>query len=91
MSVLVSAIDRVFVAVDLLTLENAQEAFVQSSLKANDQLMDVMEMIGCLSLVYEGLADHLQNQINVAQGVDLCLNWLLNVFDRFAFPLTLVD
>uniref|UniRef100_A0A4W3GT32 Dystrophin n=1 Tax=Callorhinchus milii TaxID=7868 RepID=A0A4W3GT32_CALMI len=66
---------------DLLSLPSACEAFDQRNLKQNDQLMDIMEIINCLTTIYDRLEQEHSNLVNVPLCVDMCLNWLLNVYD----------
>ena len=70
--------------VDLLNMNNAIDAFDQHGLRGqSDQLMDVMEMITCMTSMYEGIAEDHPNLVNVPLCVDLALNWMLNVYDRW--------
>ena len=55
-----------------------QEA--RSALGDIDALVDVLQIINVLVAAFER-AEH-KESINIAQCVDLVLNWLLNVFDR---------
>ncbi|XP_033125074.1 dystrophin-like isoform X4 [Anneissia japonica] len=67
---------------DLLNLNMADNMFQQHSVGNDiDRLMDVTEMINCLAAIYEQLASDNPTLVNLHVGVDLCLNWLLNVFD----------
>ncbi|XP_071957062.1 dystrophin-like isoform X2 [Antedon mediterranea] len=67
---------------DLLNLNMADSMFQQHSVGNDiDRLMDVTEMINCLAAIYEQLATDNPTLVNLHVGVDLCLNWLLNVFD----------
>ncbi|XP_078264997.1 dystrophin isoform X3 [Rhinoraja longicauda] len=66
---------------DLLSLPSACEAFDQHNLKQNDQLLDILEIINCLTSVYDRLEQEHSNLVNVPLCVDMCLNWLLNVYD----------
>ena len=52
----------------------------RSVLSDIDALVDVLQIVNVLIGAYEK-AEH-KESINVAQSVDLALNWLLNVFDR---------
>lgn len=48
----------------------------------NDKLINVPEMINCLQAVYErAVSEESVTQIDVPLCIDLCLNWLLNLFD----------
>lgn len=68
--------------VDLLSLNAADGIFQQHELiLQNNRTMDVPEMISCLSTIYETLAMDHTSMVNVPQSVDMCLNWLLNVYD----------
>lgn len=63
-------------------MNNAINAFDQHGLRAqNDKLISVPEMITCLSSIYEGLATENNSLINIPLSLDLCLNWLLNLYD----------
>ncbi|XP_077976931.1 dystrophin-like isoform X2 [Glandiceps talaboti] len=67
---------------DLLNMNNANDAFDQHGLRTqNDRLMDVMEMINVLTSMYDNLAVDNPQLVNVPLCVDMCLNWLLNVYD----------
>ncbi|MBN3283430.1 DMD protein, partial [Polyodon spathula] len=66
---------------DLLGLLAACEAFDQHNLKQNEQLMDILQIINCLTTVYDRLEQEHNNLVNVPLCVDMCLNWLLNVYD----------
>uniref|UniRef100_A0A1W7RAQ1 Protein detached n=1 Tax=Hadrurus spadix TaxID=141984 RepID=A0A1W7RAQ1_9SCOR len=67
---------------DLANLNNVINAFDQHGLRAqNDKLISVPEMITCLSTIYEGLASENSSLVNVPLSIDLCLNWLLNLYD----------
>ncbi|XP_072178254.1 dystrophin-like [Diadema setosum] len=66
----------------LLNLASAESIFTQHELVgSNDRTMDVTEIITCLATVYETLAMDHPGMVNVPQCVDMCLNWLLNVYD----------
>ncbi|XP_062039360.1 dystrophin isoform X5 [Lepus europaeus] len=66
---------------DLLTLSAACDALDQHNLKQNDQPMDILQIINCLTTVYDRLEQEHNNLVNVPLCVDMCLNWLLNVYD----------
>ncbi|XP_015219666.1 dystrophin isoform X7 [Lepisosteus oculatus] len=66
---------------DLLGLSAACEAFEQHNLKQNEQLMDIMQIINCLTTIYDRLEQEHNTLVNVPVCVDMCLNWLLNVYD----------
>ncbi|KAG8192219.1 hypothetical protein JTE90_014082 [Oedothorax gibbosus] len=70
------------VSLDLVNMNNAINAFDQHGLRAqNDKLISVPEMITCLSSIYEGIATENNSLINIPLSLDLCLNWLLNLYD----------
>ncbi|KAG5833361.1 hypothetical protein ANANG_G00275130 [Anguilla anguilla] len=58
-----------------------REAFDQHGLKQNEQVMDIMQIINCLTSVYDRLEQQHSSLVNVPLCVDMCLNWLLNVYD----------
>uniref|UniRef100_A0A8C9W6L3 Dystrophin n=1 Tax=Scleropages formosus TaxID=113540 RepID=A0A8C9W6L3_SCLFO len=66
---------------DLLSMSAACEAFDQHNLKQNEQLMDIMQVINCLTSIYDRLEQQQSSLVNVPLCVDMCLNWLLNVYD----------
>ncbi|XP_059397183.1 utrophin-like isoform X3 [Carassius carassius] len=66
---------------DLLDLSVAQSMFQQHSLTVNSQQLTVPEVINCLTSVYDGLEQEHKDLVNVPLCVDMCLNWLLNVYD----------
>ncbi|XP_045850502.1 dystrophin isoform X9 [Meles meles] len=66
---------------DLLSLSAACEALDQHNLKQNDQPMDILQIINCLTTIYDRLEQEHNNLVNVPLCVDMCLNWLLNVYD----------
>ncbi|GAB6025091.1 hypothetical protein CHUAL_010524 [Chamberlinius hualienensis] len=67
---------------DLIQLNTAVETFEQHGLRAhNDRMIDVSEIISFLTALYEGLASELPLLVNVPLCIDLCLNWILNVYD----------
>ncbi|XP_077443822.1 utrophin isoform X2 [Stigmatopora argus] len=66
---------------DLLDLSVAQNTFGQHKLSNNHQLMSVPDVINCLTSIYDGLEQEHKDLVNVPLCVDMCLNWLLNVYD----------
>lgn len=66
---------------DLLELSTTHEAFKQHKLSQNDQLLTVPDVINCLTTIYDGLEEKHKDLVNVPLCVDMCLNWLLNVYD----------
>lgn len=69
-------------SVDLVTLTTALEIFNEHDLQAGEHVMDVVEVIHCLTALYERLEEERGILVNVPLCVDMSLNWLLNVFDR---------
>ncbi|KAL0623580.1 Utrophin, partial [Plecturocebus cupreus] len=67
--------------VDLLELSTTNEIFKQHKLNQNDQLLSVPDVINCLTTTYDGLEQMHKDLVNVPLCVDMCLNWLLNVYD----------
>ncbi|XP_077199082.1 dystrophin isoform X14 [Paroedura picta] len=68
---------------DLLSLSAACDALDQHNLKQNDQPMDILQIINCLTTIYDRLEQEHNNLVNVPLCVDMCLNWLLNVYDTY--------
>ncbi|XP_059500159.1 utrophin-like [Stegostoma tigrinum] len=66
---------------DLLELHTAQRVFDQHKLTQTEQLLNVTEVINCLTSIYDVLEQNHKDLVNVPLCVDMCLNWLLNVFD----------
>ncbi|XP_048793833.1 utrophin isoform X1 [Lagopus muta] len=66
---------------DLLELNTTTEIFRQHKLSQNDQLIGVQDVISCLTTIYSGLEEKHSDMVNVPLCVDMCLNWLLNVYD----------
>ncbi|MGH0134291.1 UNVERIFIED_CONTAM: hypothetical protein FKN15_028055 [Acipenser sinensis] len=66
---------------DLLDLGVAQNIFEQHKITQNDQLLNVPDIINCLTTIYDGLEQNHKDLVNVPLCVDMCLNWLLNVYD----------
>nr|XP_061785642.1 dystrophin-like isoform X2 [Nerophis lumbriciformis] len=66
---------------DLLELSVAQNTFAQHKLTNNNQLLSVPDVINCLTSIYDGLEQEHKDLVNVPLCVDMCLNWLLNVYD----------
>lgn len=76
-------------SVDLVTLDTALEIFNEHELQPSDRVMDVVEVIHCLTALYERLEEERGILVNVPLCVDMSLNWLLNVFDRYLLPASL--
>uniref|UniRef100_A0A8C5WP12 Dystrophin n=1 Tax=Laticauda laticaudata TaxID=8630 RepID=A0A8C5WP12_LATLA len=70
-----------WVLLDLLNLSAACDALDQHNLKQNDQPIDILQIINCLTTIYDKLEQEHNNLVNVPLCVDMCLNWLLNVYD----------
>ncbi|XP_075333549.1 dystrophin isoform X3 [Odontesthes bonariensis] len=66
---------------DLLSMPAACEVFEQHSLKQNEQLLDISQLVTCLTSLYQKLEQSHSHLVNVPLSVDMCLNWLLNVYD----------
>ncbi|GAA6082581.1 utrophin isoform X1, partial [Tachysurus ichikawai] len=66
---------------DLLDLSVAQSMFQQHKLNVNSAQLSVPEVINCLTSVYDDLEQEHKDLVNVPLCVDMCLNWLLNVYD----------
>ncbi|MGH0160277.1 UNVERIFIED_CONTAM: hypothetical protein FKN15_053113 [Acipenser sinensis] len=69
-------------AVDLMTLSSTSEVFREHDLQQSDHLLDVVEVIHCLTSLYERLEEERGILVNIPLSVDMCLNWVLNVYDR---------
>ncbi|XP_024942886.1 dystrophin, isoforms A/C/F/G/H isoform X6 [Cephus cinctus] len=70
---------------DLLSLSSALEQFDSHGLRAqNDKLIDIPDMITVLTSLYEVIAADNPTQVSVPLCIDLAINWLLNVYDRYA-------
>uniref|UniRef100_A0A3P9N6U1 Utrophin n=1 Tax=Poecilia reticulata TaxID=8081 RepID=A0A3P9N6U1_POERE len=68
---------------DLLDLSVAQNTFEQHKLTNNSHLLSVPDVINCLTSIYDGLEQEHKDLVNVPLCVDMCLNWLLNVYDTY--------
>ncbi|XP_034072729.1 dystrophin isoform X5 [Gymnodraco acuticeps] len=66
---------------DLLSMQMACEVFEQHALKQNEQLLDIAQLVTCLTSLYQRLEQSHSHLVNVPLCVDMCLNWLLNVYD----------
>ncbi|KAE8601558.1 hypothetical protein XENTR_v10013716 [Xenopus tropicalis] len=66
---------------DLLELSTTHSIFKQHELNQNNQLLSVPEVISVLTTVYDGLEQKHKELVNVPLCIDMCLNWLLNVYD----------
>ncbi|MGH0160276.1 UNVERIFIED_CONTAM: hypothetical protein FKN15_053112 [Acipenser sinensis] len=75
---------------DLMTLSNTSEVFREHDLQQSDHLLDVVEVIHCLTSLYERLEEERGILVNIPLRVDMCLNWVLNVYDRSLTHLLIV-
>ncbi|KAG9471248.1 hypothetical protein GDO78_015364, partial [Eleutherodactylus coqui] len=66
---------------DLVTLPLLSQILSCDILQSSDRSLDVLDVIRCLSSLYERLEEERGLLVNVPLCVDLALNWLLNVFD----------
>ncbi|MCJ8733978.1 hypothetical protein PDJAM_G00230140 [Pangasius djambal] len=66
---------------DLLKLTSVAEVFREQDLQHSEYMMDVVEVIHTLTALYERLEEERSVLINIPLCVDMCLNWLLNVYD----------
>ncbi|ROT67522.1 putative dystrophin-like isoform X2 [Penaeus vannamei] len=68
-------------ALDRAKMQMATDVFDEHGLRGqNDRLIDVGDMVVVLSALYANIsADH--PEVNTTLAMDLCLNWLLNVYD----------
>ncbi|XP_043118799.1 utrophin-like isoform X2 [Puntigrus tetrazona] len=66
---------------DLLELGIAQSVFDQHKLTHNGQLLEIPGIINCLCTIYRELQQVHPDLVDVPLCVDLCLNWLLKVYD----------
>uniref|UniRef100_A0A8D0AJW3 Dystrophin related protein 2 n=1 Tax=Sander lucioperca TaxID=283035 RepID=A0A8D0AJW3_SANLU len=66
---------------DLVALSSLGEVFREQVLQQGEHVMDVVEMIHGLTALYERLEEERSVLVNIPLCVDMCLNWLLNVYD----------
>uniref|UniRef100_A0A3B3DNZ9 Dystrophin related protein 2 n=1 Tax=Oryzias melastigma TaxID=30732 RepID=A0A3B3DNZ9_ORYME len=66
---------------DLVSLSGLSEVFREQELQQAERLMDVVEVIHGLTALYEKLEEQRSILVNIPLCVDMCLNWLLNVYD----------
>lgn len=71
------------VSVDLVTLTGLVDIFREQDLQEAERVMDVVEMIHSLTTLYEKLEEDRSILVNIPLCIDMCLNWLLNVYDRW--------
>ncbi|XP_058255286.1 utrophin-like isoform X2 [Hemibagrus wyckioides] len=67
---------------DRLELAMAHGVFEQHQLTHNEHVLEVPAIITCLLTIYTEIQQVCPELINIPLCVDLCLNWLLNVYDR---------
>ena len=68
---------------DLLDLKSAIFAFEQHGLTSerHDNFIKVPEIVVILTSIYEAVREDEPEEVLVSLCVDLCLNWLLNIYD----------
>uniref|UniRef100_A0A8C5BUR3 Dystrophin related protein 2 n=1 Tax=Gadus morhua TaxID=8049 RepID=A0A8C5BUR3_GADMO len=66
---------------DLVALGSLAEVFREQDLQQGEHVMDVVEVIHSLTALYERLEEERAVAVNIPLCVDMCLNWLLNVYD----------
>ncbi|XP_029703259.1 dystrophin-related protein 2 isoform X3 [Takifugu rubripes] len=66
---------------DLVAQSSLAEVFREQELQQGEHVMDVVEMIHGLTALYERLEEERSVLVNIPLCVDMCLNWLLNVYD----------
>ena len=69
---------------DKLELSAAIDTFDAHGLRAqNDKVIDIPDMVTVLRSLYESILMAHPGAIRLQFGIDLCLNWILNVYDRY--------
>uniref|UniRef100_A0A3B5MKT9 Dystrophin related protein 2 n=1 Tax=Xiphophorus couchianus TaxID=32473 RepID=A0A3B5MKT9_9TELE len=66
---------------DLVALSSLVDVFREQELQQGEHVMDVVEVIHGLTAMYERLEEQRSILVNIPLCVDMCLNWLLNVYD----------
>ncbi len=67
---------------DLVSIDELTRLFDTHGLReVNDKLISVPDMISCLQNIFEGTAVEHSALVNIPLSIDLCLNWLLNLYD----------
>lgn len=62
-------------------MQTATDIFDEHGLRGqNDRLIDVADMLVVLSALYATIGDE-NSDVDTTLAMDLCLNWLLNVYD----------
>jgi len=78
--------DVLCVIVDVITLDKLDKSFCTvPDFSDKPRFVGVSDVIDLLVMIYDPLTDHsgsLHN-VNIPLSVDLILNWLLNVYDRY--------
>jgi len=71
-----------FLCLDKLKLSTAIDTFDAHGLRAqNDKVIDIGDMVTVLRSLYEAIQTGHAVEIPIALGIDMCLNWILNVYD----------
>ncbi|CAG5989285.1 unnamed protein product [Menidia menidia] len=66
---------------DSVAVSSLTEVFRDQELQQAEHVMDVVEVIHGLTALYEKLEEERSVPVNIPLCVDMCLNWLLNVYD----------
>ncbi|XP_072499637.1 utrophin-like isoform X6 [Notamacropus eugenii] len=66
----------------LLQVETANDILQHDRLKQSERCIYVPEVIRFLTKIYEVLEQSHHDVINIPLCIDMCLNWLLNVYDE---------
>ncbi|XP_064185381.1 dystrophin-related protein 2 isoform X1 [Anguilla rostrata] len=66
---------------DVLSLGSVAAVFREQDLQRGEHVMDVVEVIRALTGLYERMEEESSVLVNIPLCVDMCLNWLLNVYD----------
>ena len=69
--------------VDVVALDKLDKAF--HTVQDSAELIGVLDIVNLLVTIYDPLSDHagVLHNVNIPLTVDLILNWLLNVYDRY--------
>lgn len=71
---------------DKLDLTTAIDTFDAHGLRAqNDKVIDIPDMVTVLRSLYESVLAAHPTEIRLPLAIDLCLNWILNVYDRYIY------
>ena len=71
---------------DKLDLNTAIDTFDAHGLRAQtDKVIDIPDMVTVLRSLYEVVVTAYPGEIRLPLVIDLCLNWILNVYDRYQF------